>query len=520
MNALATGAPAFPSRPLRGPRAWLWSLQFLRDPIRCLGRAYHRFGPLTVAHADPLRRQRQYVLALGPEFNRQVLGDAATFYSMGQTVPGPPDSALRRLRHGLTRTNGEKHRQQRRLLMPLFVKNAAAGHVPDMAAVTAELVEQWPAARPVDMWLQMRRLSLRLSARILFGREDPARADALSGMIQEVLQRTFSPAVWLFPVNVRGTPYRKLLQWAQRIEQDLLAMIRRRRDTPAPSTDVLGLLVRVHDEELVRVLDALREEEHRAKAQRRGNRSDRSARALAQQNRIMDSADLVGQAGILFAASYENVANVLTWTLFLLAQHPAVMSELAGELDQTLGGEPPTAAQLDQLPLLDAVIKEALRVLPPVPYLIRAVSRPADLGGLSLREGDRVICSPYMTHHLPGLFPEPERFRPQRWFAIRPGPYEYLPFGAGPRMCIGYSFAMTEIKVALSLILRRWQVQVVPGARIDRSVQVTMAPRHGLPMLLQPRGRRLQAVPVRGDIHDMVDLTGTACAGTARLAAV
>ena len=220
----------------------------------------------------------------------------------------------------------------------------------------------------------------------------------------------------------------------------------------------------------------------------------------------MTDKDLIGQAAVLFAASYENVGNSLTWTLFLLAQHPRVLARLQEELEQTLKGEAPTSAQLDHLPFLDAVIKESMRVLAPVPYLVRAVDCPTGLGGIPLHKGDRIFCSPYFTHHMPELFPEPERFLPQRWSNIQPGAYDYLPFGAGPRFCVGYAFAMTEIKIALAMILQRWRLSVLPGARINRAVKVMMYPRDGMPMTIHPQDGRFQAVPVRGNIHDMVDL--------------
>src|SRR5207245_2055298 len=107
------------------------------------------------------------------------------------------------------------------------------------------------------------------------------------------------------------------------------------------------------------------------------------------------------------------------------------------ELHDVLGGAPPTFTQLNRLPLIEAVIKESMRLLPPVPLTMRIAARSGDLGGIELQQGDRVVCSPYVTHHLPDLFPEPEKFHPQRWFKSKPGPYEYLPFGAGPRACIG-----------------------------------------------------------------------------------
>jgi cytochrome P450 len=459
--------------PVRGPRALRWYVNFFRDPVACLTQALRRYGPVAcVGNIIPLPRERLHVLALGPDYNRQILGDPATFVTTGQVWPGQADSALRRIRYGLTRMNGQKHRQQRRLIMPLLSNRALTGYWDDLVAVTRQMIEDWPTQRPVDIWRLMRRLSIQLATQILFGGEDPDRAFALSQGVQELQAYTFSPGVWVFPFDLPGTPFRAMHRSAERVERILLEMIADRRARPARHSDMLALLVRAHDAE----------------------------------DGCMTDTDLLGQAFILFAASYENVANTLTWTVFLLAQHPHILADLHDELEDCLGDEPASLAQLESLPLLDAVVQESMRVLTPVPYLIRAIDQPVAVGAFDLKKGDRVVCSPYITHHLPDLFPEPQRFLPQRWFDKKPGPYEYLPFGAGPRLCIGYSFAMTEIKLALAMILKRWRLSMVPGARVDRCVEVMMKPKYGMPMTVHPQDRRFRAVPVTGDILDLVDL--------------
>jgi cytochrome P450 len=184
-----------------------------------------------------------------------------------------------------------------------------------------------------------------------------------------------------------------------------------------------------------------------------------------------------------------------------------VTNEVIDELDAVLGGTPPTMDQLKKLPLLEACVKESMRILPPVPFTIRVAMRRAIVGGVQVKSGDRVVCSHYMTHHLPELYPDPERFDPSRWFTIRPDSYEYMPFSAGPRMCLGYTFAMTAIMISLAMILQRFRFTVARGSRIDRRVRVTMGSRHGLPLLLHAADRGFQRSEVRGNIHEMVRLT-------------
>ncbi len=418
--------------PLRGLRALPWYGKFFVDPVGCMKEAQSRFG--NVVPAGRVSRiqgtERQHVFAFGPQCNRQVLGNTDIFHTTAQAWAGSRESALRRIRNGLTRMNGEKYEQQRQLLLPTFSKRAIEGYVGDMAAIMGRVLEdEWRSGETVDMYRQMRSTALRVSSQILFGRLSPAEAAALARLGQAFIPRTFSPGVWFFPFDLPLTPFRRMRRNAELIENSLRAMIERRRSTPSQHTDLLSLLVTAFD----------------------------------QQSVPMDDSDLIGQAAILFVASYENVATVLTWSAFLLAQHPEILDDVQAELHHVLEGRPPTAEQLEKLTLLDAVVKESMRVLPPVPFLVRKVVWPTTLGGFSLKPRDRVVCSAYITHHSPELYPQPRRFFPDRWIGVKPDPYEYLPFGAGPRACIGKLFAMREIKVALAMILSRHRLTVEPN---------------------------------------------------------
>ena len=452
----------------------VWFVRFFRDPIRMMRRAYAKFGPVSaIGDVIPVRsRPRLHVLAFGPEYNEQILGDPDRFRGTGQTLRGPADSAQRRIRAGLTRMTGEKHRQQRRLIVPTLQRKAVESYYPAMVSIVDEYLAEWQAGE-IDLWRSMRGLSLRLSSRILFGVTDPKAAHRLARMIEEWGVRNFSRGVWLFPLDLPGTPYRALLAHASALEQEILRLAAEKRAEPGPPRDTLGMLVRAYDDET-------------------GDE--------------MTDADLVGQTTILFAASYETMVNALTWTLFLIAQHPQVAHDMLDELDAELDGEAPAFDRLGDLPLLDAAIKESMRVLPPVPFTIRATMHGARIGHLDLSDGDRVVCSHFITHHMPEIYAEPERFRPERWFEIEPTQYEYLPFSAGPRLCVGYLFAMTAMKVVVTRILQKWRWTLIPNTRVDPAVRVTMAPRGPLHAILHPPDRRFEAVPLRGGLLELVDL--------------
>ena len=409
------------------------------------------------------------LLVAGPEFNRQIFGDPARFRTTGQLIRGPKGSAQQRIRFGLTRMNGAQHRQQRQLIMPAFHKSAVEGYHNLIVEFATAALDKWRPGQTYDIHREMRAFVLRVASTILFS-PDPNEGLALGKLIEEWQVRNFSAAVWRSPLDLPGTGYRRLLRHAERIEEAILSMIAKRRTNPENRRDVLSLLMQARDDE----------------------------------NRGMTDEELVGQATILFAASFETAATTLTWTLFLLAQHPAVMRKLMDELDTVLSGNSPTPNKLPELEFLSWVIKESMRVLPAVPYAIRATARRVKIGPFKLPHGSTIVCGHYLTHHMAEIYSEPERFRPERWQSIDPGQYEYLPFSAGPRMCIGAGFATQLLKISLALMLQRFRFQVIPGSRIDRVVRITMQPRHGMPMKIIENDRQYSASEVTGQIHEMV----------------
>ena len=449
-------------------------VHFFRDPIGCMRELQQKYGSLvalgSIAFGEPTKL---HVLAIGPEFNRQVLGDPAKFRTTGQFIHGPNDSAQRRIRFGLTRMNGPQHKQQRQLILPPFHKKAVAGYHDLTIELAQEVIGQWKPGRR-DVYTDMRAVTLRIASAVLFGHE-ASDAYRIGHLLEVWARRNFSGPVWFFPVNIPGTPYHRLLKHAELVEQEILRLVEKRRRDPSDRTDVLSILIQARDDE----------------------------------NRGMTDMELVGQATILFGASFETTASTLTWTVFLLAQHPGIMRELMDELDRVLGGDAPTREQLPQLSFLDRVIKESMRILPPVPFTIRAAEEDQiPMGSLTLSHGARVICSHFLTHHLPDIYPEPELFRPDRWREIDPTQYEYLPFSAGPRACVGAMFAIQVLKISLAIILQKFRFAIVPDAQIDRVVRITMNPRYGMPVVLHENDRRYESSQVRGQIHEMVKLPG------------
>jgi cytochrome P450 len=448
-------------------------VRFFFDPVGAIRHVYAGYGPLTalgeVAFGEPRKR---LVYALGPEFNRQLFSDTVAFRPTGMLRPGPKNSAQRRVRFGLTRMTGPQHRQQRQLVLPPFQKKAVQTYRDLIVQMVDAVLTQWRAGECRDIYEEMRMLTLRTASAVLFSR-DPAEAFPIGRLIEEWIIMNFSTGVWSFPLNVPGTPYNRMLHQAERIEEAIGTMIARRRANSGQRMDVLSLLMEARD----------------------------------YQGCGMTDTELIGQTAILFLASFETTTSALTWTLFLLAQHPIIANDLVDELEAVLGGNPPSNDELARLPFLESVIKESMRILPPVPYTVRVTQREVALGSFTLTRGTNIVASHYLTHHLPELYPEPERFLPERWRTIDPNQYEYLPFSAGPRVCIGAHFSMQALKVSLAMIMQKFRLTVVPGTRIDRKTRITMDPPNGLPMMVFANDRKFVASEVTGQIREMVSLS-------------
>jgi cytochrome P450 len=486
-------------------------LAFGRDPIGTAGRLFDRYGAVASMVRGPARVMspggRFVVVAKGPAVNREILTDHDRYgvYAL-QGVYYPETDVLDRAREnggrrgrptaerlrpiqrtvtGLFNVNGDEHRRHRRLLQPAFHKTRIEAYRDDMVALTTRLLDQWRVGEKRDVHADMTSLTLRIATKTLFGEDAGERGVALAQMMQEWLVTMFSPAM-LVRLDIKPLPYSRWLDLTGRIDEETVAILREKRGRVAKAkqdgegavaADMLSMLLAARDE-------------------------DGSA---------LDEDELIGHVGAIFGAGHETSTNALAWTLFLLAEHPDVATDLVDELTSVLHGDAPTVEQLGKLPFLDAVVKESMRLVPPVPFRPRLVAEDSELAGHFLPKDTEVFLSIFHVHHDPAIFQHPKRFRPARWSEIKPSAYEYVPFSAGSRMCIGAAFAMMEIKIALAMLLQRFRVERLPSARIDRRVAITFAPKNGLPMMVRPADGAWAAAqrgmaPVRGNMREIVEL--------------
>lgn len=463
--------------------------EFSRDLLHGFRWLHELHGPIGAIEDGGQR----VVFLFSPEFNQQVLSDTDRFHARFFPIRGPKNSAQRRVTCGLLNMNGDQHRRNRRMVKEPFGLRSISTYGETILRLTDDMLGQWRPGETRDMAEEMRQYMLRVTSTILFGMDDSAAAYRLGDMIAEWVGLNHVAGVGaLVPNEQFSHLYEKMLIFAEQLEGEIRAMIRKRREESRPGNDVLSILVRSHDGE--------------------GGLSDE---------------ELVGQAAVLFAAAHMTTAHSLTWTLFLLAQHPAVMRELWGELHVSAGSRQPSTnggpvKSLGSLPkgedlsLLDRVIKESMRLLPASAYSQRIAAEGVQVGPFYLSRGTGIVFTPLVTHHLAELYPKPEKFRPERWITLRPSPYAYHPFGAGPRLCIGGPLATAIIRLALERILSQFRLSVVPGADIGVHVESTMlVPTNGLPMEIARADGDYRRSPVVGNIHELVDLEDELASETA-----
>lgn len=424
------------------------------------------------------------VLALGAEAVERATMDHETFAKMtlvGALHPGPEPplrkKALLSFGAGLFAVNGDQHRRHRRLLGPAFTRKQLASYAEQMVAFTDEALSRWRTGEARSIDLDMRSLTSRIVGRTLLGESSAAHEG--SAMATDHLSRAIrllgTPLTRLLPFDAVGLPYRKYLDATLGLEEEMLRIIEARKREPAGDApgNMLDALLSAHDEET--------------------------------DTQLTDH-EILGHVSVFFAAGHETSANALSWTLFLLAMFPEVSARVKGEVEQVLGGAPPAADSLDRLVYLGWVVKESLRLFTPAPWNGRVLSEDTEMLGHQIPRGAEVLVSLYETHRVAEVFPEPLRFRPERWEFLKPTAYQYNPFSAGPRTCIGAAFATMEIKIVLAMIFQRYRLALLPQ-RIDRFAELVLAPT-ALRMRVEPADDHFEKSRARitGNLGDMVDL--------------
>ncbi len=444
-------------------------LDFPKNPIRCMRDLQQKHGNLAALQDG----SQKIVFVFGQEWNQAVLSDSARFHSRFFAIRGPRRSAHRRLTSGLLSMNGAEHKEHRRMVMGPFQKMAIGNHLAPVAEHARQMLADWTGGETRDMSLEMTRFMLKATSSLLFGVDRPELACEAGEMIDVWVRMNHQMGMGAFVSDPAFTTgYDHLLQLAEDVEAALLEIIDLKRSSGKLGHDVLSLLLQARDDG-----DKLSDEQ------------------------------LVGHAALLFGAAHLTTAHTLCWTLFLLAQHPAVMHDVWEEITTQVAGDSPTLEELPRLEFTERVIKESMRILPASGYSQRMSAEELQLGPFRLSRGTAVVFSQFITHHLPELYPEPDAFRPERWRTITPSPYAYLPFGAGSRMCIGAMLAMMTLKTALPTILKRYRLTMAANSEVNAAIISTMlSPTSSVMMEVHEADGQFESRPITGNIHELVSL--------------
>jgi len=369
--------------------------------------------------------------------------------------------ALRRvLGNGLLTSEGEFWRRQRKLVQPAFHQERIAAYTEVMVAYTERMLASWKDGQGLDVHEAMMRLTLDIVAKTLFDTDVSREAEDVGAALQFLMGKFMRQAAFAFllPASIPIPTTRRLRRAVGQLDKVIYEIIRRRRASGTMSGDLLSVLLQAQDDEGLGMTDRQLHDE------------------------IMT----------LFLAGHETTANALSWTWFLLGQHPEVEEKLVEELQSVLGGRAPTASVLPRLTYTEMVLREAMRLYPPVWVIGRRALAPFRMGNYELPAETNVVMSQLITHRDAKYFPEPERFDPDRWRPNDPRNlslprFAYFSFGGGPRVCIGAGFSMMEAVLLLATIAQKFKLTLVPGQTIEKLPSVTLRPKSGIRVVLHRR---------------------------------
>jgi cytochrome P450 len=377
------------------------------------------------------------------------------------------------LGNGLLTSEGDLWRRQRRLAQPAFHRQRIAAYGEVMVEYAERMLATWRDGEVRDVHADMTRLTLEIVAKTLFDADVAGEAGHV-GAALEVVMETFiarMDSLLMLPESVPTPTNLRLQRAVRQLDEIVYGIIAHRRasgeDRGDPSAS--SEQVRFAGQALLSMLLRARDEDD-------GGR--------------MTDKQLRDETMTLFLAGHETTAIALSWTWYLLARHPEVVAKLEAELDATLGGRAPTVADLPRLPYAGMVVSEAMRLYPPAYAFGREAIGDCEIGGHRVTAGTTVIMSPWVLHRDRRFYDEPEAFDPDRWahgLARRLPKYAYFPFGGGPRVCIGASFATMEATLLLAAIARRFRLALASDAPITPQPAITLRPKDGIRVLLRAR---------------------------------
>ena len=467
--------PRFPhafSRPLIRSGLYGNLLLFSINATRYMQTLYETSGEVAAVSRD-----RTYVFAFGAEHNQTVLSNTDIFHNHTYediSYLARSTSYARELTTGLAFLNGPAHRHRRRQMMPYFHKEWSARYVDVMSTLTERFIAGWAPGALLEIYPVIEDLVIQIGLKTLLGMESSAAATRLKDLLEELFDVMYSIKYILSPYNLPGGPYQRSVVVSRQLSQAMRDLVAEKRATGLQGDDVLTQLIHLMDASSDFTLD-----------------------------------DLLGTTMGIFRGMYPNAATALVCSFLLLALFPKTADDVLQELRDQLQSRPLGNEDLDHLPLLEGVILESMRLLPPVYWIPRIARAPFTLGDQQFNAGTNIFISPYVTHRIPHIYPEPDSFCPERWIGARQNTYAYIPFSAGPRRCIGATFAMNMMKIVLATILQSYSLSLPDRTQLDFLGIRRPVPRAGTRVQIGRADRPTPPVGLRGNFRDFVNYDGS-----------
>ena len=468
-----TGKPPGPKgKPLVGS-----ALDFGRAPIKFVTDNFNEFGDIIYFKLGI----RDHYQVNNPDYIKHILQDNNSNYAKAKDY----DELKLLLGQGLLTSEGDYWLRHRRIAQPAFHHKQLASLANTMTDSANLMLNNWenlsktglrdtPGTRSaaniennIELGYEMMRVTLEIVSKTLLSTDVtsdvPVVGKALTFALQYVNDRIVSPftmPTWLpTPKNLRFARYVKMLN------KVVLGIIAERRKNRDPSkkgekyleNDLLTMLMETSDEET---------------------------------GHVMNDEQLRDEVMTIFLAGHETSANALTWIWYLLSQHPQIESKLHAELQQVLDGRTPSVEDIPKLKYTKQIIEEGMRLYPPVWIIGRKATADDEIGGYKIPKNSDILIIPYVNHHHPGFWEEPEVFNPERFTpenSKNRHRYHYFPFGGGQRFCIGSNFAMMEMQLLLATIAQRFRLRLAPGHKVEKNPLVTLRPKYGMMMFLEKR---------------------------------
>ena len=426
-----------------------------RDRLALYLRAVEAYGDVVRIDFGPF----PLILFNDAEYIRLILVEHAYDFDKGEYM----HNAFRpSIGNGLFISEGDLHRHQRKLMAPSFQPRHIKEYADTMVQYSERIQQKWQEGATIDVAEEMTHITMSIIGKVLFDADVFSDADELGQAMIRVLEHTSHVLSNLYspPLNWPTRHNRQTREAITLLRERMRQMIDERRSHAEERNDFLSILLR----------------------------------AKAEDGSSMSEEQAIDESLTLFGAGHETTATALAWTWYALTQHPNIYKHVLDEVDTVLQGRTPTYADLMNLPYCLQVFKETLRLYPPAYAVSRVALHDIDLNGYQVHRGETVMIPTYALHRRTDYYPNPEMFSPERFTPEREKQlprYAYLPFGAGPRICIGNHFAMMEGHLLLATLAQRVTFELLPDQEIVPNPQkmITIRPVNGVKVRVHRRAQ-------------------------------